>query len=171
MPINSVTMVHSSDCSSLENSLKAESLGSSSVSSDSSGAEDSKPNTSCREIVQDIPNSTNDETSYIPQDNQSTSTIEEEWNANDISQVSPDYQCSNVKYEPKYEHSDIKYEPKYEHSDIKYEPKENKSGKYVCVICDERFSNKCSLTLHQVQHIKANRNTYGVFVAALARTA
>lgn len=151
MPIHSSLDTGSSTS---EISVKMEIGGSSSVSSsESSGVEEAKPNTIYRKTVQrHIPYSTNDETSSLPQDNQPTLPIKQEWNADDIS-------------------SDDQYSSSG-HSDIKYEPKENKSSaKYVCVICDDRFSNKCSLTLHQVQHIKENRSTYGLFAAALARTA
>lgn len=110
--------------------------------------------------VQDIPNSTNTIISNLPHDNQTTLTIKTEWNADDISQGSSDDQSSNSAHGlPKYGE--------------KAEERENKAVKfqYVCVICDEHFRSKCLLTMHQVQHIKSDRSSYGVFMAALARTA
>lgn len=106
---------------------------------------------------EDIPDSTNINVPNLPQGNQSTTTtIKMEWNASDVFQGSSDDQSS----------SSVHCEPKYK-------PKEHKSDKYqyICVICDEKFSSKCLLTMHQVQHIKSDRSSYGVFMAALARTA
>lgn len=105
--------------------------------------------------VQDIPNSTKSSIPKVEHDNRLMSSIKTEWNADDIL-VSSDDQSSNSA-----------------HCNSKSKHKENKVVKYayVCVICDERFSSKCLLTMHQVQHIKSDRSSYGVFMAALARTA
>lgn len=105
--------------------------------------------------VQDIPDSTNTNIPNLPHDNQLISTIKTEWNINNISQVTSDVLSISSA-----------------HCISKYRQKENKADKYqyVCVICDERFSNKCSLTMHQVQHIKSDRSSYVVFMAALAHT-
>ncbi|XP_050522489.1 uncharacterized protein LOC126895064 [Daktulosphaira vitifoliae] len=56
-------------------------------------------------------------------------------------------------------------------SNIKKNENCSSNYQYFCVICDERFSSKCLLTVHQVQHIKSDRSSYGVFMAALARSA
>jgi len=97
----------------------------------------------------DIPNPSHNKQSPLP-------IVKIEWNADDLSQASSDDQSS----------SSINC-----HS--KYRDKENKSLRYqyVCVICDERFVSKCLLTMHQVQHIKSDRSSYRVFMAALARSA
>lgn len=127
------------------------------MSSDES-VEDIKPKSTDGKTVQvqDIPDNTKIIIPNLPHDNQSMSTIKTEWNVDDTSQVSSDDQSSNST-----------------HCHPKYNPKENKNVRlpYVCVICDERFSSKCLLTMHQVHHIKSDRSSYGVFMAALARTA
>jgi len=123
-------------------------------SSDESVAEVKSETFACK-TVQDIPVSTNTNVPNIPHANQLNTTIKMEWKASDVSRVSLENQSLNS-------------------SDClsKYKPKENKTQyQYVCVICDERFSSKCLLTMHQVQHIKSDRSCYGVFMAALARSA
>lgn len=106
--------------------------------------------------VENIPDSTKTNVPNSSQDNQPVPTLKTEWNGDNASQISSDDQSS----------SSAQCLPKYS-------TKEHKSArlKYVCVICDERFSNKCLLTIHQVQHIKSDRSSYGVFMAALARSA
>lgn len=128
--------------------------------SNDEGAEEVKSKIMGSETVQDIPNSTKTIISNLPHDNQTTLTIKTEWNADDISQASSDDQSSNStnclsKYREKAEEKEIKA--------VKFQ--------YVCVICDEHFMSKCLLTMHQVQHIKSDRSSYGVFMAALARSA
>jgi hypothetical protein len=104
-------------------------------------------------VVKDIPSSTKTITPNLPQDNQ-TLTIKTEWNG-DISSVSSDNQSTSSAQ------SLQNYESR-ENMDLNYQ--------YVCVICDKRFISKCLLTMHQIQHIKSDRSSYGVFMAALART-
>lgn len=128
--------------------------------SNDKGIEEIKPKTidSKTVQVQNIPDSTKTIISNLPHDNQTTSTltIKTEWNADDISQASSDDQSSNSA-----------------HCLSKFGEKESKTVKfqYVCVICDEHFGNKCLLTMHQVQHIKSDRSSYGVFMASLTHTA
>lgn len=100
--------------------------------------------------IQDIPNSTKSSIPKIEHDSQFMSSIKTECNADDISLVSSDDQSSNSA-----------------HCISKFKHKENKAEKYICVICDKQFSSKCLLTMHQVQHIKSDRSSYGVFMAAL----
>lgn len=107
--------------------------------------------------IHDIPNSsTTVIPNRLPPDNPVTSTVKSEWTADDISLPSSDDQSSNSA-----------------HCLTNYTQKENLAVKYqyVCVICDEQFTSKCLLTMHQVQHIKSDRSSYGVFMAALARSA
>lgn len=115
--------------------------------------EDIKPKTIAIKTVQvkDIPNSTKTTIPKLDHDNQSIPNIKTEWNADDISLVSSDDQLSDST------HCLLKNKV------IKYA--------YVCVVCDERFSSKCLLTMHQVHHIKSDRSSYGLFMAALARSA
>jgi len=105
--------------------------------------------------VQDIPSSTNTIIPNSPQDNQATLTIKTEWKTSDSSQISSDDQSSSSA-----------------HSLPKYSPQNNEALKYqyVCVICDAQFLSKCSLTMHQVQHIKSDRSSYNVFMAALTQS-
>lgn len=128
-----------------------------SVSSDDS-VDEKKEKTKDGKTVktQDIPNSSSTIIpNQLPHDNSAMSTIKTEWNADDASQGSSDDQSSSSV-----------------NCLSKYTLKENKAVKYqyVCVICDEQFSSKCLLTMHQVQHIKTDRSSYGVFMAALARS-
>lgn len=123
-----------------------------SVSSNES-VKEVKPETFACKTVQDIPVSTNTKVPNVPHANQLNTTIKMEWKASDVSQVLSDDQSPNST-----------------HCLSKRKLIENMS-QYVCVVCDERFSNKCLLTMHQVQHIKSDRSCYGLFMAALARTA
>lgn len=122
------------------------------ISSDES-LEEMKLKSFSNNTVKDIPCSSKTITPNVPHDNQ-TLTIKTEWEG-DISPVSSDNQLTSSAQ------SFQNYEPK-ENVDLNYQ--------YVCVICDKRFINKCLLTIHQVQHIKSDRSSYGVFMAALART-
>jgi len=127
------------------------------ISSDES-VEDlkTKPNGSDSVEVQDIPSSSKTTIPKSPHDNQTTLTIKTEWKADDLSQVSSDDHSSRSAHCPP-----------------KYSPKKDKALKYqyVCVICDAQFLSKCSLTMHQVQHIKSDRSSYSVFMAALTQSA
>lgn len=125
------------------------------VGSDES-VEETKPKSFNNNIVtKNIPNSTKTTIQNPPHGNQSTLTIKTEWKADGVSQVSSGNQSTSTAQ-----------------CHQNYESKENKDMiyKYVCVICDKRFMSKCLLTIHQVQHIKSDRSSYGVFMAALART-
>lgn len=128
------------------------------VSSDESVEETKLELIDCKTVqIQDIPNSTNtSDILNLPKDNPLITTIKTEWSADDTSQVSSDDQSSSSS-----------------HCLPKYQEKHNKAVtyQYFCVICDEQFQSKCLLTMHQVQHIKSDRSSYGVFMAALARTA
>ncbi|XP_060869866.1 uncharacterized protein LOC132944507 [Metopolophium dirhodum] len=127
------------------------------ISSDESVEESkTKPN-GCDTIeVQDIPSSSKIIIPNSPHDNQTTLTVKTEWNADDLSLVSSDDHSSSSAHCPP-----------------KYSPPKNKALKYqyVCVICDAQFMSKCSLTMHQVQHIKSDRSSYSVFMAALTQSA
>ncbi|XP_015368539.1 PREDICTED: uncharacterized protein LOC107165007 [Diuraphis noxia] len=127
------------------------------ISSDESVEESkTKPNGYNAVEVKDIPRSTKSTIPKSPHNNQTTLTIKTEWNANDLSQVSSDDNSS------KSAHCPPKYSPKKDQA-LKYQ--------YVCVICDAQFLSKCSLTMHQVQHIKSDRSSYSVFMAALTQSA
>jgi len=130
------------------------------ISSDESVEESkTKPN-GCDTIeVQDIPSSTKTIIPNSPHDNQTTLTVKTEWNADDSSLVSSDDLSSSSTNCPTCPQ--------------KYSPPKNKALKYqyVCVICDAQFMSKCSLTMHQVQHIKSDRSSYSVFMAALTQSA
>jgi len=125
------------------------------ISSDES-VEESKTKPNGCNTVKDIPSSTKTIIPKSSHDNQTTLTIKTEWNADDLSQVSSDDHSSNSANCPP-----------------KYSPKKDKALKYqyVCVICDAQFMSKCSLTMHQVQHIKSDRSSYSVFMAALTQSA
>lgn len=127
------------------------------ISSDESIEESkTKPNDYVAVEVKDIPSSTKTTIPKSPHDNQTTLTIKTEWNANDLSQASSDDHSSRSAHCPP-----------------KYSPKNDKAlnYQYVCVICDAQFLSKCSLTMHQVQHIKSDRSSYSVFMAALTQSA
>ncbi|VVC43024.1 Hypothetical protein CINCED_3A011210 [Cinara cedri] len=127
------------------------------VSSDDS-VDERKQKTKDGKTVQitNIPNSSTTNIPDLPHEDPAVSTIKAEWNADDMSQGSSDDQSSSSV-----------------NCLSDYSLQENKTVKYqyVCVICDEQFSSKCLLTMHQVQHIKTDRSSYGVFMAALARSA
>ncbi|XP_022177319.1 uncharacterized protein LOC111038502 [Myzus persicae] len=125
------------------------------ISSDES-VEESKAKPNGCNTVKDIPSSTKTIIPKTSHDNQTTLTIKTEWNADDLSQASSDdHSSSSANCPPKYS------------------PKKDKALKYqyVCVICDAQFMSKCSLTMHQVQHIKSDRSSYSVFMAALTQSA
>lgn len=103
--------------------------------------------------VHDIPNSTKTEIPSLPPDNQTLPSIKTEMIADDISKISSaDNQSNSALSFSKDIHKET--------NAAKYQ--------YMCVVCDERFTSKCLLTMHQVQHIKSDRSCYGVFMAALA---
>jgi len=124
-----------------------------------SGNESTEETKTIHSVHQNIPDSTKpDDIPNLPHDDRPSPTIvKTEWNADELSQASSDDQSSSSTH----------------YHSTKYQYKENGSSKYqcTCVICDERFSSKCLLTMHQVQHIKSDRSSYGVFMAALARSA
>jgi len=126
-----------------------------------SGNESAEETKTVHPVHQNIPDSTKpDDIPNLPHDDRPPPPppiVKTEWNADELSQASSDDQSSSSTHS---------------HS-TKYQYKENGSTKYqcACVICDERFSSKCLLTMHQVQHIKSDRSSYGVFMAALARSA
>lgn len=104
------------------------------------------------------PKSTNTNIPIIPQDNQSLPTIKTELIADDVSLTFLDDQLSSSIF-------GLSNDRFNKNNTIKF-------NQYVCVICDEQFSRKSLLTLHQVQHIKSDRSCYRVFMAALtARSA
>jgi len=131
------------------------------ISSDES-VEESKTKSKSKPVgyntvqVQDIPSSTKTVIPNSSHDNQATLTIKTEWKTNDLSQNNSDGHLSSST-----------------HSLPKYTPQNNEPLKYqyVCVICDAQFLSKCSLTMHQVQHIKSDRSSYSVFMAALTQSA
>lgn len=127
------------------------------ISSDESIEESKTKPIGCDTVqVQDIPSSTKTIIPNSPPKNQTTLTIKTEWNADDLSQVSSDdLSSSSANCPPKYSAQKDKA--------LKYQ--------YVCVICDAQFMSKCSLTMHQVQHIKSDRSSYSVFMAALTQSA
>lgn len=127
------------------------------ISSDESGEEPKPKQNGCNIIeVQDIPSSTKTIIPNSLHENQTMLTVNTEWNADDLSQVSSDDHSSSSAHCPP------NYSPQ-KNTSLKYE--------YVCVICDAQFMSKCSLTMHQVQHIKSDRSSYSVFMAALTQSA
>lgn len=111
-----------------------------------------KPNGRNTIKVQHIPNSTNTIILKSPNNNQMMLTVRTERNTNDLSYVSSDNHPSSSS------HISSKYSQK-KYKTLKYQ--------YSCVMCDAKFMNKCSLTIHQVQHIKSDRSSCSVFMAEL----